>query len=210
MIRTASLQYAYKHSEDQNLIFPDIHLPSKESLLILGASGVGKTTLLHLLAGLLPITIGDVHIGDTHINRLSRGELNHFRGQNIGLIFQKSYFIKSLSVLENLLIREKFSKSRSDRYRREELLMHLGLCDQMHKKVYQLSEGQQQRLSIALGVIHKPKIILADEPTSNLDDINCEIVVSLLKKEAKICNSNLVIITHDQRVKPHFNNHIIL
>ncbi|GAA0723589.1 ABC transporter ATP-binding protein [Aquimarina litoralis] len=210
MIRTRSLQYAYKHSEDQNLIFPDIHLPSKESLLVLGASGVGKTTLLHLLAGLLPIDTGDVCIGDTHINRLSRGELNHFRGQNIGLIFQKSYFIKSLSVIENLLIREKFSKSRSDRYRREELLMHLGLCDQMHKKVYQLSEGQQQRLSIALGVIHKPKIILADEPTSNLDDINCEIVVSLLKKEAKICNSNLVIITHDQRVKPHFNNHINL
>ncbi|MGY3793281.1 ABC transporter ATP-binding protein [Aquimarina sp. 433] len=210
MIRTASLQYAYKHSEDQNLVFPDIHLSSKESLLILGASGVGKTTLLHLLAGLLPIDTGDVYIGNTHINRLTRGELNHFRGQNIGLIFQKSYFIKSLSVLENLLIREKFSKSKSDRYRREELLMHLGLCDQMHKKVYQLSEGQQQRLSIALGVIHKPKIILADEPTSNLDDINCEIVVSLLKKEAKICNSNLVIITHDQRVKPHFNNHIIL
>lgn len=210
MIRTASLQYAYQHSEDQNLIFPDIHLPSKESLLILGASGVGKTTLLHLLAGLLPINMGDVYIIDTHINRLTRGELNHFRGQNIGLIFQKSYFIKSLSVLENLVIREKFSKSKSDRYRREELLMHLGLCDQMHKKVYQLSEGQQQRLSIALGVIHKPKIILADEPTSNLDDINTEIVVSLLKKEAKICNSNLVIITHDQRVKPHFNNHIIL
>ncbi|WP_299600408.1 ATP-binding cassette domain-containing protein [uncultured Aquimarina sp.] len=210
MIRTASLRYAYKHSEDQNLVFPDIHLSSKESLLILGASGVGKTTLLHLLAGLLPIDTGDVYIGNTHINRLTRGELNHFRGQNIGLIFQKSYFIKSLSVLENLLIREKFSKSKSDRYRREELLMHLGLCDQMHKKVYQLSEGQQQRLSIALGVIHKPKIILADEPTSNLDDINCEIVVSLLKKEAKICNSNLVIITHDQRVKPHFNNHIIL
>lgn len=210
MIRTASLQYAYKHSEDQNLVFPDIHLPSKEGLLILGASGVGKTTLLYLLSGLLPIATGDVYIGDTHINRLTRSELNHFRGQNIGLIFQKSYFIKSLSVLENLVIREKFSKSKSDRYRREELLMHLGLCDQMYKKVYQLSEGQQQRLSIALGVIHKPKIILADEPTSNLDDINCEIAVSLLKKEAKICNSNLVIITHDQRVKPHFSNHIIL
>ncbi|MBQ0733554.1 ATP-binding cassette domain-containing protein [Aquimarina celericrescens] len=210
MIRTTSLRFTYQNTKNNIFSFPDIDLPSKKDILILGPSGVGKTTLLHLLAGLLPPKAGDIFIANNCLNRLTRRQLDYFRGQHIGLIFQKTYFIKSLTLLENLTLRERFSKKKIDRYRREELIMHLGLSDLQNKKVYQLSEGQQQRLSIALGVIHKPKVILADEPTSNLDDGNCIKVISLLKKEAQICKSNLVIITHDQRVKSHFNNHIIL
>ncbi|WP_106790768.1 ATP-binding cassette domain-containing protein [Aquimarina sp. Aq78] len=210
MIRTKSLQFAYSDTKNRTFCFPDIDLPAKEDILILGPSGVGKTTLLHLLAGLLPPKEGDVFIANTCLNKLTRKQLDCFIGQNIGLIFQRAYFIKSLSLLENLTLRERLSKKKSDRYRREELITQLGLSDLQSKRVYQLSEGQQQRLSIALGVIHKPKVILADEPTSNLDDTNCEKVISLLKKEAQICKSNLVIITHDKRVKSHFDNHIIL
>lgn len=210
MIRTVSLQFTYQNSENTSFNFPDIDLLAKESLLILGASGIGKTTLLHLLAGLLPPVSGDVFIANTHVNRLTRRQLDSFRGKQIGLIFQQPYFIRSLTLLENLAMRELLSKKKSDPCRREELIQQLGLSDLQKKKVYQLSEGQRQRLSIALGVIHQPRVILADEPTSNLDDTNCEKVISLLKKEAKICNSNLVIITHDQRVKSHFDNHIIL
>ncbi|GAA3515157.1 ABC transporter ATP-binding protein [Aquimarina addita] len=210
MIQTKSLRFTYQNAKKDTFCFPDINVPSKEDLLILGASGVGKTTFLHLLAGLLPPKEGDICIHNSYLNRLTRKQLDYFRGQHIGLIFQKTYFIKSLTLLENLTLRERLAKKKSDRYRREELIMHLGLSNLQNKKVYQLSEGQQQRLSIALGVIHKPKVILADEPTSNLDDINCSMVISLLKKEAEICKSNLVIITHDQRVKAHFSNQIIL
>ena len=210
MLRTQSLQFSYQDSKNETLSFPDINIGPKQDLLILGPSGVGKTTLLHLLAGLLPAQSGDIFVANTHLNTLSRKQLDKFRGQHIGLIFQRSYFIKSLSLIENLSLRERISKTKNDRYRKEQLIMQLGLSDLQNKKVYQLSEGQQQRLSIALGVIHKPKILLADEPTSNLDDVNCEKVISLLKKEAEICKSNLVIITHDQRVKSHFDNHIIL
>ncbi|GAA4272437.1 ATP-binding cassette domain-containing protein [Aquimarina gracilis] len=210
MIQTTSLRFTYQNSKNHVFCFPDIDLPPNEDLLILGPSGVGKTTLLHLLAGLLPPNEGDVFIANTYLNKLTRKQLDNFRGQNIGLIFQRAYFIRSLSLLENLTLRERLSKKKSDRYRREELIMQLGLSDFQNKRVYQLSEGQQQRLSIALGVIHRPKVILADEPTSNLDDTNCEKVIFLLKKEAQICKSNLVIITHDQRVKAHFDNHLIL
>ncbi|MEW7281293.1 ATP-binding cassette domain-containing protein [Aquimarina sp. 2201CG1-2-11] len=210
MIRTHALQFTYQDVEDQTLYFPDIDLSAKEDLLILGASGVGKTTFIHLLAGLLPPKEGEIFIDYTFLNKLTRKQLDYFRGQHIGLIFQRTYFIRSLTVLENLTLREKLSKKKSDPQRKEELIQQLGLSNLQNKRIHQLSEGQQQRLSIALGVVHSPKVILADEPTSNLDDVNCEKVISLLKKEARICKSNLVIITHDQRVKSHFNNHIIL
>ncbi|WP_103069479.1 ATP-binding cassette domain-containing protein [Aquimarina sediminis] len=210
MIQTSSLEFTYQGREKCTLSFPDIDLPPQEDLLILGPSGIGKTTLLHLLAGLLPPKGGDVFISNTCINKLTRKQLDCFRGQHIGLIFQRPYFVRSLTLLENLNIREQLSKKKKDLYRREELVEQLGLSNLQNKRIHQLSEGQQQRLSIALGVIHKPKVILADEPTSNLDDINCEKVIRLLKKEAQICKSNLVIITHDHRVKTHFDNHLVL
>ncbi|KAA1243591.1 ABC transporter ATP-binding protein [Aquimarina sp. RZ0] len=210
MIRTTSLRFTYQNTKTHTFCFPDLDLSFEQNALILGPSGVGKTTLLHLMAGLLIPKKGNVFIGNTCVHQLTRNQLNNFRGKNIGIIFQRAYFIKSLTLLENMKIREKLSKKTTDQDRRRQLLEQLELTEVRNKKVHELSEGQRQRLSIALGVIHKPKVILADEPTSNLDDKNCEKVISLLKKEAQICKSNLIIITHDQRVKSHFNKHIIL
>ncbi|WP_299184869.1 ABC transporter ATP-binding protein [uncultured Aquimarina sp.] len=210
MIRTTSLRFAYKITKTNTFYFPDIDLSFEQNALILGDSGIGKTTLLHIMAGLLVPKKGNVFIGNTCVQQLTRNQLNNFRGKHIGIIFQRAYFIKSLSLLENIKIREKLSKKTIDQERRIGLIEKLDLMNVRDKKVQELSEGQRQRLSIALGIIHKPKVILADEPTSNLDDKNCERVISLLKKEAQICKSNLVIITHDQRVKPHFDKHIIL
>ncbi len=210
MIRTTSLRFAYQNTKTHTFYFPDIDLSFEQNALILGSSGIGKTTLLHLLAGLLVPKKGNVFIGSTCVQELTRSQLNNFRGEHIGIIFQRAYFMKSLSLIENLKIREKLSKKTMDQERRIRLLEKLDLTEVRNKKVQELSEGQRQRLSIALGIIHKPRVILADEPTSNLDDKNCERVVSLLKKEAQICRSNLIIITHDQRVKSHFDKHIIL
>ena len=127
-----------------------------------------------------------------------------------GLIFQQYHFIKSLNVEENLRLRQSFPVRNNDKQRRDELIERLGLSDHRQQKVTSLSQGQQQRLSIALGLIHKPKVIFADEPTSNLDDANCDKVISLLKEEAEISKSSLVIITHDQRMKSHFKNQVVL
>ncbi len=136
--------------------------------------------------------------------------MDRFRGSHIGLIFQQYHFIGSLSVYENLVLRQSFPKKAVDKARIKELASRLGLSEVLHKKVTQLSQGQQQRLSIALGLIHKPDVIFADEPTSNLDDANCNAVIELLKEEAKICQSSLVIITHDHRIKSHFKNQLTL
>ncbi len=208
MIQTSSLRYSY--SEKQEFAFPDIRLTPGEHLLILGPSGIGKTTLLYLLSGLLPASNGTISVANTELQSLNRKDLDQFRGSNMGLIFQQYYFIKSLNVAENLRLRQRFPKKEKDRARREELVERLGLTDHLKKKVTQLSQGQQQRLSIALGLIHRPKVVFADEPTSNLDDANCEKVINLLKEEAALCQSSLVIITHDHRIKSHFENQIVL
>lgn len=208
MIKTSNLTYAYENG--QSFEFPDVDLTAGEHLLVIGPSGVGKTTLLYLMAGLLPPSQGNISIDSTEFNSLSRRKMDQFRGEHIGIIFQQYHFIKSLSVADNMRLRQSYPKSANDQQRREQLAERLGLTEHLDKKVNNLSQGQQQRLSIALGLIHKPKIILADEPTSNLDDVNCDKVIDLLKEEAKISKSSLVIITHDMRVKSHFKNSIVL
>ena len=132
------------------------------------------------------------------------------QSKNIGIIFQQYYFVSSLSVEDNLLLRQSFPVSSIDNERRNKITERLGLKEHLNKKVNALSQGQQQRLSIALGLINKPKLILADEPTSNLDDANCDTVIELLKEEAAICGSSLVVITHDHRVKSHFEKQLSL
>lgn len=208
MVKTLNLAYAYENGEE--LKFPNIEVTLGEHLLVIGPSGVGKTTLLYLLAGLLPPLRGIISVAGTELNSLTRKEMDKFRGNHIGLVFQQYYFIKSLNVSDNLRLRQSFPKNTNDTQRRHELIERLGLKDYLNEKVATLSQGQQQRLSIALGLIHKPKIILADEPTSNLDDVNCVKVIDLLKEEAEICKSSLLIITHDLRVMSHFQNRVML
>ncbi|WP_272149211.1 ABC transporter ATP-binding protein [Tenacibaculum aiptasiae] len=209
MIQTENLVFQYKDLGSL-LSFPNISVTENESLLILGKSGIGKTTLLHLLAGLLKPSKGKVIIENIDISLLSNSELDEFRGQYIGLVFQKKYTIQSLSVFKNLQTRLFFSKKKVDNNKINNLLEELGIKNCINSKVKELSEGQLQRLNIAMAVVHNPKIILADEPTSSLDDENCKIVIELLKKQAKQHKAKLIVITHDQRIKPFFQNKITL
>lgn len=209
MIQTKSVTFQYK-KEQPLFQFPDIDLKENENLLILGKSGIGKTTLLHLLAGLLSPNSGKITIADTAINSLSQSKLDKFRGQNIGLVFQKNHAVKSLTVFENLQARLFFSKEKINTTKIDKLLQQLDIANCKNKNVNELSVGQLQRLNIALSVVHNPKVILADEPTSSLDDENCKTVIELLVQQAQQTNANLIVITHDQRIKSHFQNSISL
>ncbi|WP_418512976.1 ABC transporter ATP-binding protein [Corallibacter sp.] len=205
MIKTENISYQYNTTENI-LEFPDISLKNQESLLILGKSGIGKTTLLHLMAGLLKPKTGKITIDDVCLQTLSRKQLDLFIGKNIGLVFQKNYAVKSLNVIENIKTRLLFCNKKANDSTISNLLQQLDIEHCKFKKINELSEGQLQRLGIALSVIHEPKLILADEPTASLDDENCKTVMELLLNQASKSNANLIVITHDQRVKPLFQN----
>jgi lipoprotein-releasing system ATP-binding protein len=197
---------SFYYDINQPFQIPDIRLDRGEQLLILGKSGSGKTTILHILAGLLHPKSGEVSIGGTSLYSLKGTQLDKFRGKNIGIIFQKPHILAPLTVEENLLLANYFAGKKTDRI--NSVLQDLGIVHKKKSLVNNLSEGEAQRVSIARALVNEPKLILADEPTASLDDENAEAVVKLLKAQAEKHQAALVIVTHDQRVKNHISNQI--
>ena len=207
MIKTKGVEFNY----DNQVFFKfqDIDLKSSENLLIIGSSGIGKTTLLHLLAGLLESSSGSIKLFEKELSDLSSHQLDKFRKNNIGIVFQRPHFVNSLTVKENLQLAQ-YIANKKDNNRIENILINLNIFDKSDKKTNQLSQGEKQRVSIAIAIVNSPKLILADEPTSSLDDINCDNVIKLLKKQATDFGAQLIVITHDSRLKKHFKNSIEL
>jgi len=207
MIITKDLKF--KYNDQASFSFPDIKLAKDENLLIIGNSGIGKTTLLHLLAGLLKSNSGLINLHEQDINNLTQYQMDKFRGQNIGIVFQKPHFVNSLTVKENLQLAQ-YLGNKEDKNRIIDILSSLDILDKKNKKPKKLSQGEKQRASIAMAIVNSPKLILADEPTSSLDDENCERVIRLLKKQASEFKAQLIVITHDNRLKKHFKKSIKL
>lgn len=208
MIRTKSIVYAYPGQEPFH--FPDIKCAANEALLILGESGKGKTTLLHLLGGLMQAQQGEVDINGTLLNQLSGKALDHFRGQNIGIIFQRPHFVNSLTVSQNIYLAGELARKGVDRSWYDEVLSGLRISEKAKQYTYQLSEGEKQRVAIARALINKPALVLADEPSSSLDDVNTNELVELLKRQSENAHASLIIVTHDKRLKDRFDNQIEL
>lgn len=207
MIKTKKLEFSYDNQEFFK--FHDINLKKKENLLIIGKSGVGKTTLLHLLAGLLKSSSGSIELCGKNITSLSSDKLDKFRKNNIGIVFQRPHFVNSLTVKENLQLAQ-YIANKKNNFRIESVLKNLNIFDKAHNKTNSLSQGEKQRVSIAMAIINSPKLILADEPSSSLDDENCTRVIKLLKKQAREFEAQLIVITHDSRLKKHFKKSIEL
>ncbi len=208
MISTKNITFSY--NKDQTFIMPDLFCQAGNTILVTGNSGKGKTTYLHILAGLLQPNSGEIMIDNKEITHLKGSKADKFRGKNIGVVFQKSHFIASLSVLENLEMASWLATGKKHKARAKELLQKLDISEQAHKLPSQLSVGQQQRVSIARALINEPKVLLADEPTSSLDDKNADNVIELLETLSKEYKTALIIVTHDSRIKEKFTNQITM
>ena len=167
---------------------------------ITGASGSGKSTLLHILAGIDDATSGEVWISGIQTNRLSRDEKTVFRRKNIGLIYQFFNLVSVLTVAENILLPATLDGKKADERKLQELMERLHLEERKNHFPSELSGGQQQRVAIAHAIYNKPLVVLADEPTGNLDSYNRIDVMNALMLLNKECNITVVMVTHDSEL----------
>ena len=175
----------------------DLHIKPGETLSIVGPSGAGKTTLLMALAGLEQISGGDIVIAGTKLNALSEDDLARFRRQHIGIVFQSFHLIPTMTALENVALPLEFSQANEVQQRALAALQATGLEQRAKHYPGQLSGGEQQRVALARAFVANPPLILADEPTGNLDQETGEMVMELLFKLQQEQGTTLVLITHD-------------
>jgi putative ABC transport system ATP-binding protein len=178
--------------------------------LVIGPSGSGKTTLLHILAGILRPTMGSVGVAGQDLAALGAQRLDRFRGQHIGIVLQRLHLIPSLPVMDNLLLAQYLAGLPQDRARVRQVLKALDLGGKEKAYPHELSFGQAQRVAVARAVVNRPQLLLADEPTSNLDDSRCLQALELLQAMARACDATLVIATHDQRIRARISRHFEL
>jgi ABC-type lipoprotein export system ATPase subunit len=208
MLQANNLTYTY--DQKTTMRFPDIGCGKGEQWLLLGQSGSGKTTLLHLLGGLLRPLSGEVRVDGTSLSSLSKANLDNFRGQHIGIVFQRPHFVQALNLLENIHLAAFLANRPIDPQRTQFLLENLQIAHKAKSRPNDLSQGEQQRAAIARALLNGPSVILADEPTSALDDTNALKVARILEEQAIKHNASLLIVTHDARLKDHFANSIQL
>lgn len=172
---------------------PHMSIPQGSHILIKGQSGCGKTTFLHLLAGLFSPKVGQVKIGEQDLSQMSDNDLCHFRRKSLGVIFQKLNILDHLTVEENIFLVSKDS----------DVLKKVQLADRKKDRCSYLSLGEQQRVAVARVLAQAPPIILADEPTSSLDQTNSEFVMKALKESAQ--GKTMIVVSHDERIEKYFD-----
>jgi putative ABC transport system ATP-binding protein len=188
----------------------DLFIPAGQFVAIMGASGSGKSTLLGLLAGLDSPTEGDVLIDGTEISRLPEDKLAEVRGKKLGFVFQSYQLIPTLTALENVLLPHELNASGDGRLRAVDLLTSVGLAERMHHYPIQLSGGEQQRVALARAFVLDPPIVLADEPTGNLDSKNGAHVLDLLLERNRTSGATLVLVTHDAQISSYADRRVVL
>ncbi len=187
------------------LDIPRFDVAAGEQLVIVGPSGSGKTTLLHIISGISRPDSGSVKFDGWDITLFSEAECDRFRARRIGYVFQTFNLLAGFSALENVLLGMTFADRRPDRERAKHLLERVGLGHRLHNKPAMMSVGEQQRVAVARALANQPRLILADEPTANIDTGNQQQVIDLLRDTCREENVALLIVTHSPEVARQFD-----
>ncbi len=211
MIEIQQLEFFYPNSSF-GLSVPSLQIDAPCAAAIVGPSGSGKTTLLHLMAGILAPAAGRIAVGDQAISSLPDAARRSFRLQHVGMVFQNFELIKYLNVIDNVLlpcrIGDAIAMSSEVRDRAHSLLSAAGLESHVRKSVTKLSQGERQRVAICRALLTRPSLLLADEPTGNLDPATSERVLQLLLDSVREHNGTLVMVTHDHSLLHKFDRTI--
>ena len=209
MIRFEQVRFGYRDGEDV-LSLSAFDLDARDNILVVGPSGCGKTTFLHLVAGLLVPTAGRVIVDGQDLAALSPAARDRFRGRHIGIVLQQFHLLPTLTALQNLLVAQSVAGLPVDRAWAHGMLEALGVNERASAYPHELSVGQQQRVAIARALVNRPKLLLADEPTSNLDDESFAQVIDLLLNVTPQHGAALVVATHDSRLKSRIPRQLVL
>ena len=201
---------AHRYGAAEALRLADWQVAQGERWLVLGASGSGKTTLLHILAGLVRPSEGQVEVSGENILKLEGARLDRWRASTVGIVLQALHLMKHLSVRDNLRLAQYLAHMPQDDARIADALSALGVGEKAARRPSELSQGEQQRVAIARAVVNRPKLLLADEPTANLDDAAAAKAVDLLSEQAARHGATLIVATHDARVKGKFRDRLEL
>ena len=199
LLQFSDVHLQYQNGQNLTEVIKGISftINQNERLAIVGKSGSGKTSLLMLMAGLEKPTSGSIKFQEEELTSYTEDQLTDFRKQNIGIVFQSFYLIPSYTALENVALSLEINFQKNALIHAEEILTDLGLKDRLHHFPSQLSGGEQQRVAIARAIINKPELILADEPTGNLDEENSQIIADLLFNVSQKYQKSLCLVTHD-------------
>lgn len=211
MLSIKNLNKSFKQAEGDVIVFNglDFEMASGTSVALLGESGSGKSTLLHLIAGLDQVDSGEINIDVSSITTMSEAELAEMRRQQVSLVFQQFHLISTLNIIDNIRFQATLCQRFDSDY--ETLLIdRLGLGAQLKKLPHQLSRGQQQRVAIARSLLHKPALVLADEPTGNLDEQSSLEVMSLFSTLVKNSGSSLLMVTHSREMASYLDRSVLL
>ena len=202
LLKLKNVNLKYQTGNDTIKVLKNINLETKknESISIVGESGSGKTSLIMLAGGLEKATSGKIFFEDQEISKMSEDEVSKIRRKNIGIVFQSFYLIPNYTAVENVALTLELNNLKNPYNRAKELLDRFGLKNRLNNLPGQLSGGEQQRVAIARAIAMKPKLILADEPTGNLDSENSQMIADILFKYIKEEKSSLIMVTHDPKL----------